>query len=104
MKLLKTSLRNKMEEEFLADSMIVSIEREFTASIDTNSIIDEFYAMKLNRRHIFSSLYLDRVSIVFESFSPGSKKILATPLVRTPHDTKSSAQNPRPTPLILPDP
>ncbi|XP_073035318.1 uncharacterized protein [Primulina eburnea] len=49
MKLLKTSLRNKMEEELLADSMIIYIEREFTAEIDTDSIIDEFYSMK-NRR------------------------------------------------------
>lgn len=49
MKLLKTSLQNKMEEELLADSMIVYIEREFTARIDTDSVINEFYSMK-NRR------------------------------------------------------
>ncbi|XP_073030759.1 uncharacterized protein [Primulina eburnea] len=49
MKLIKTCLRNKMEEEFLANSMIIYIEREFTAKIDTDSIIDEFYYMK-NRR------------------------------------------------------
>ncbi|XP_073128232.1 uncharacterized protein [Henckelia pumila] len=52
MKLLKTSLRNKMEEEFLTDSMIVYIEREFTAKIDTDSIIDEFYSMKNRRAHL----------------------------------------------------
>ncbi|XP_073050714.1 uncharacterized protein [Primulina eburnea] len=52
MKLLKTSLRNKMEEELLADSMIVYIEREFTASIDIDSVIDEFYSMKNRRAHL----------------------------------------------------
>ncbi|XP_073137186.1 uncharacterized protein [Henckelia pumila] len=52
MKLLITSLRNKMEEELLADSMIVYIEREFTAKIDTDSIIDEFYSMKNRMTHL----------------------------------------------------
>ncbi|XP_073153509.1 uncharacterized protein [Henckelia pumila] len=52
MKLLKTSLRNKMEKDFLADSMIIYIEREFTAKIDTDSIIDEFYSMKNRRAHL----------------------------------------------------
>ncbi|XP_073051189.1 uncharacterized protein [Primulina eburnea] len=52
MKLLKTSLRNKMEEELLADSMIVYNEREFTARIDIDSIIDEFYSMKNRMSHL----------------------------------------------------
>lgn len=49
MKLIKTALRNKMEEEFLADSMMIHIERELVEDIETDSIIDEFYSMK-NRR------------------------------------------------------
>lgn len=48
MKLIKTALRNKMEE-FLADSMMIHIERELVEDIETDSIIDEFYSTK-NRR------------------------------------------------------
>jgi len=46
MKHVKTVLRNKMEEEFLADSMMIYIEREFVEDIDSDSIIDEFYSTK----------------------------------------------------------
>ena len=49
MKLIKTAIRNKIEEDFLADSMIVYIERELAENIDSDSIIDEFYSLK-NRR------------------------------------------------------
>jgi hypothetical protein len=38
-----------MEEEFLADSMMIYIERELVEDIDSDSIIDEFYSTK-NRR------------------------------------------------------
>ena len=49
MKHVKTALRNKMEDEFLADSMIVYIERELSEPIDSDSMVDDFYSMK-NRR------------------------------------------------------
>lgn len=49
MKHVKTVLRNKMEEDFLADSMMLYIERDLVEDIDSNSIIDEFYSIK-NRR------------------------------------------------------
>ena len=49
MKHVKTVLRNKMEDEFLADSMVIYIERDFSKMIDSDSIIDDFYSMK-NRR------------------------------------------------------
>ena len=49
MKLLKTRLRNKMEDEFLADNMIVYIEKEIAGNFTIEMIIDEFYSMK-NRR------------------------------------------------------
>ncbi|XP_047331443.1 uncharacterized protein LOC124935020 [Impatiens glandulifera] len=49
MKLVKTTLRNKMKEEFLTDSMIVYIERELSENIDNDTIIKEFYSKK-NRR------------------------------------------------------
>ena len=48
-KLIKTALRNKMEEEFLADSTMIHIERELIEDDEIDSIIDEFLAMK-NRR------------------------------------------------------
>ena len=48
MKLLKTRLRNKMED-FLRDCMIVYIEREIAMKFTTDSIIDDLYAKK-NRK------------------------------------------------------
>jgi hypothetical protein len=49
MKHVKTVLRNKIEEEFLADSMMIYIERELVEDIDSDSIIDEFYTTKHRR-------------------------------------------------------
>jgi len=49
MKHVKTVLRNKMKEEFLADSMMIYIELELAEDIDSNSIIDEFYFTKYQR-------------------------------------------------------
>ena len=49
MKLLKTRLRNKMEDDFLRDCMIVYIEREIAMKFTTDSIIDDLYAKK-NRK------------------------------------------------------
>lgn len=46
MKLIKTSIRNKIEEEFLEDYMIVYIKRGFNEIIDSDFIIDEFYVLK----------------------------------------------------------
>ena len=49
MKLLKTRLRNRMEDEFLADNMIVYIEKEIAGNFTIEMLMDEFYSMK-NRR------------------------------------------------------
>ena len=49
MKLLKTRLRNRMEDEFLADNMIVYIKKEIARNFTIEMIMDEFYSMK-NRR------------------------------------------------------
>ncbi|KAK1389879.1 zinc finger MYM-type protein 1-like [Heracleum sosnowskyi] len=49
MKLLKTELRNKMGDEYLRDSILINVEREFAEDIDIDEVIDEFYAQK-NRR------------------------------------------------------
>jgi len=49
MKHVKIMLRNKMKEEFLADSMMIYTERELVEDIDSDSIIDEFYSTKHRR-------------------------------------------------------
>ena len=49
MKLLKTRLHNRMEDEFLTDNMIVYIEKEIAGNFTIEMIMDEFYSMK-NRR------------------------------------------------------
>jgi len=46
MKIVKNSLRNKMEDEFLADCLITYIERKINKKFDTDSIVDEFYDKK----------------------------------------------------------
>ena len=46
MKHVKPVLRNKIKEEFLADSMMIYIEQEIIEDIDSDSIIDEFYSTK----------------------------------------------------------
>ena len=46
MKLLKTRLRNRMENEFLANNMIIYIEKEIARNFTIEMIIDEFYSMK----------------------------------------------------------
>jgi hypothetical protein len=42
MNIVKIRLRNKIEDEFLMDSLIVYIEREVAATINIDSIIDDF--------------------------------------------------------------
>ncbi|KAL5798735.1 hypothetical protein ACOSQ2_003555 [Xanthoceras sorbifolium] len=46
MKLLKTPLCNKMEDDFLTDCMVIYIEREIADIIDLEYIIDEFDCVK----------------------------------------------------------
>jgi hypothetical protein len=46
MKHVNIVLCNTMKEEFLADSMMIYIERELVEDIDSDSIIDEFYSTK----------------------------------------------------------
>ena len=49
MKLLKTRIRNRMEDELLVDNMIVYIEKEIARNFTMEMIMDKFYSMK-NRR------------------------------------------------------
>ncbi|XP_074342645.1 uncharacterized protein LOC141680274 [Apium graveolens] len=46
MKIVKTSLRNRMEDEFLRDYLIVYIEKEIAETISAEEIIDSFYLIK----------------------------------------------------------
>ncbi|XP_021801279.1 zinc finger protein 862-like [Prunus avium] len=46
MRIVKTRLRNKMEDEFLTDSLIMYIEREIAEKFSIDSIIDSFQDMK----------------------------------------------------------
>ncbi|GMJ10081.1 hypothetical protein like AT1G19260 [Hibiscus trionum] len=49
MKIVKTGLRNKMEDDFLSDYLIVYIEKEIAEKFTNNSIIDDFDFMKKRR-------------------------------------------------------
>jgi hypothetical protein len=49
MNIVKTRLRNKIEDEFLTDSLMVYIEREVAATISIDSIIDDFLDSKKRR-------------------------------------------------------
>ena len=52
MKIVKTKLRNKMEDNFLNDSLNVYIEKEITTKFSSESIIDEFATMKVHRAQL----------------------------------------------------
>jgi hypothetical protein len=49
MNIIKTRLRNKIEDEFLTDSLMLYIEKEIAASLSTDSIIDDFRDMQARR-------------------------------------------------------
>ena len=49
MKIVKTRLRNKMEDEFLGDNLLVYIEREIAKSFDSNLILDDFVSLRSYR-------------------------------------------------------
>ena len=49
MNIVKTRLRNKIEEKFLTDSLMLYIEKEIAATFSTDSIIDDFRDMKTQR-------------------------------------------------------
>jgi hypothetical protein len=46
MNLVKTRLRTRMEDEFLADNLIVYIEKEIAKTFILEMIMDEFYSIK----------------------------------------------------------
>jgi hypothetical protein len=52
MKIVKIRLRNQMEDDFLANFLIVYIEKEITERFTINMIIDDFYFMKERRAQL----------------------------------------------------
>ena len=50
MKLLKTRLHNRMEDELLTDNMIVYIKKEIAGNFTMEMIMDEFYSIKNHRQ------------------------------------------------------
>ena len=46
MKLIKTRLRNKIEDDFLSNSSILYIEREIALKFSYDSILDDFWDLK----------------------------------------------------------
>jgi hypothetical protein len=49
MNIIKTRLRNKIEDEFLTDFLMLYIEKEIAATLSTDSIIDDFRDMQARR-------------------------------------------------------
>lgn len=52
MNIVKTRLRNKMEDEFLTDALVLFIEKEISSKISSDSIMDDFRDLK-ERRTLF---------------------------------------------------
>jgi hypothetical protein len=46
MKIIKTRLCNKMEDKFLADNLVVKIEREIFKSFNSDLILDDFVSLR----------------------------------------------------------
>jgi hypothetical protein len=49
MNVVKTRLRNKMDDELLANSFVVYIEREIFESFNSDSILDDFVSLRKRR-------------------------------------------------------
>jgi hypothetical protein len=47
MKIVKIKLRNRIEDDFLANYLIVNIEKEIAERFIIDMIVDDFYSMKL---------------------------------------------------------
>ena len=49
MKVVKTNFRNKMENDFLTDSLMLYIENDIVSTFNLDSIIDDFKDLKEHR-------------------------------------------------------
>ncbi|XP_052288934.1 uncharacterized protein LOC102623386 isoform X2 [Citrus sinensis] len=65
MSLIKTSLRNKMKNEFLSNCMVVYVEREIADTIVPESIIDEFYCLKPRKVQFLLYFCIDYIFIFY---------------------------------------
>ncbi|CAM8923632.1 unnamed protein product [Rhodiola kirilowii] len=52
MNIVKCALRNKMEDDFLSDCLVVNIEKDIATMFSTDDIIDDFRDME-TRRSLF---------------------------------------------------
>jgi hypothetical protein len=52
MKIVKIRLHNRMKDDFLANYLIVYIEKEIAERFTINMIIDDFYSMKEQRAQL----------------------------------------------------
>jgi hypothetical protein len=52
MKIVKIRLRNRMEDDFLANYLIVYIKKEIAERFTIDMIIDDFYSMKEQRAQL----------------------------------------------------
>ena len=53
MKVVQTNIRNKMENDFLTDSLMLYIEKDIVLTFSLDSVIDDFEDLK-ERRVSFS--------------------------------------------------
>lgn len=49
MKIIKTRMRNRIEDEFLPNNLVINIENEIANNFDSDLIIDEFKYLKERR-------------------------------------------------------
>ena len=49
MKVVRTNLRNKMENDFLTDSLMLYIEKDMASTFSLHSIVDDFEDLKEHR-------------------------------------------------------
>ncbi|KAK9699738.1 hypothetical protein RND81_08G192800 [Saponaria officinalis] len=94
MKLIKTALRNRMEDDYLTDSLIVYVEKGIAKEFDIDSIIDEF-ASKKDRRSLIKISKTNKcfVGCYLYFTSPSPTQFPENPPYDTPHP--SPAQFPK---------
>ena len=49
MNIIKNKLRNKIEDDFLDDCMVLHIEKEFAEAVDNEAVINDFEALGSRR-------------------------------------------------------
>ena len=65
MKIVKTRLRNTMNDDFLKNCLLVNTEREIADTFSTDTIIDDFYSVKQRRAQLKVSSVLLRTRLNF---------------------------------------